>query len=285
MLDMDKLPITVVIPTRNEQKNLPACMDRLAAFAYVWVVDSGSSDTTCDMARSRGARVIDFRWPGGFPKKRNWTLMNQTFPTDWVLFLDADEHVSLDFVEEVRAAIARSDMVGFWLNYTTHFMGRVLVHGVPQRKLALFRVGAGLYERIEDPGWSDLDMEVHEHPILNGPVGEIAAPIDHLDFRGLDHFVARHQAYAKWEANRYLQLRGREDAWSTLTRRQRVKYASLEKWWFAPAYFLMTYVARLGFLDGTEGLHYALFKMEYFRDIRERIRARRREQISVVLAE
>jgi glycosyltransferase involved in cell wall biosynthesis len=271
---MSKLPVTVVIPTRNEQKNLPACMDRLGAFAHIWVVDSGSSDATCEIARARGARVIDFRWPGGFPKKRNWTLINERFETEWVLFLDADEHVSREFTDEVGAAIARgSDTgggnVGFWLNYTTHFMGKVLAHGVPQRKLALFKVGAGLYERIEDPGWSDLDMEVHEHPVLNGPVGEIRSPIDHLDFRGLDHFIARHAAYAKWEAHRYLQLRARGDeARAALTRRQRTKYASIDKWWWAPAYFLMTYVMKLGFLDGAEGLHYALFKMGYFRDIK-----------------
>ncbi|MBI1180245.1 MAG: glycosyltransferase [Alphaproteobacteria bacterium] len=270
------MPVTVVIPTRNEERNLPACLSRLGAFAHVWIVDSGSSDATCDIARERSIRVIDFRWAGGFPKKRNWTLMNEQFPTDWVLFLDADEHVTDTFVDEARTALARPDMAGFWLNYTTHFMGEILAHGVPQRKLALFRVGAGLYERIEDTGWSDLDMEVHEHPVLDGPVGEIRAPIDHLDFRGLDHFVARHESYARWEASRYLELAAGGDArWRGLTRRQKIKYASLTRAWFAPAYFAMTYFLKRGFLDGTAGLHYAVFKMEYFRDIRRRILASR----------
>src|SRR5690606_22301113 len=136
----------------------------------------------------------------------------------------------------------------YWLNYRNHFMGQVLRHGVRQKKLALFRVAAGAYERIEEENWSGLDMEVHEHPVLNGPVGEIGAPIEHLDFRGMHHFVERHNAYATWEARRFLALRAAGDAArAMMTRRQRGKYRYLDRAWFAPAYFVMTYVVRFGF--------------------------------------
>lgn len=267
------LPVTVVVPTKNEASNLATCLARLGGFAQVWVVDSGSTDGTQDIAHAHGARVIDFEWPGGYPKKRNWVLLNETFETPWVLFLDGDEQVTPAFVAELARVLPLSDKAGYWLNYTTHFMGRVLRHGLPQRKLALFRVGAGLYERIEDPGWSRLDMEVHEHPHLEGETGEIAARIDHLDFRGIEHFLARHNAYSTWEVHRRAQLLGGDDpaAWARLTDRQKTKYRSLDTWWFAAFYFLGTYFGKLGFLDGSAGLHYALLKFAYFHNIKLKI--------------
>lgn len=272
------LPVTVVVPTRNEAKNLPQCLARLGGFAQVWVVDSGSTDGTQDIARAHGARVIDFAWAGGYPKKRNWVLLNQSFDTPWVLFLDADEQVPPAFATELADALVRTDKVGFWLNYTTHFMGKVLKHGVPQRKLALFRVDAGLYERIEDPGWSKLDMEVHEHPQLAGAIGEITTRIDHLDFRGVEHFIARHNAYSTWEVHRRAQLMADTDgAWERLTKRQKTKYRALDTWWFAPAYFLGTYLLKRGFLDGAAGLDYALLKFGYFHNIKLKIDEQRNQ--------
>lgn len=274
VLPIDKLPITVIVPTRNEESNLDACLSRLGAFAEVWVVDSRSTDGTRAIADRHGARWIDFDWSGEYPKKRNWVLINHPPTTGWVLFLDADERVTDDFVAAARAQLAGADaaMAGFWLRYDNHFMGRVLRHCVPQRKLALFRVGAGLYERIDDRRWSNLDMEVHEHPVLEGKVGEIRAPITHLDYRGIEHYVARHDAYASWEAKRYADLQARGDsAWAALTPRQQTKYRSLARWWFAPAYFIGTYVVRLGFLDGAAGFHHAVLKMIYFYQIRLKI--------------
>ncbi|MES2450833.1 MAG: glycosyltransferase family 2 protein [Pseudomonadota bacterium] len=272
---MIPLPITVVVPTRNEEKNLDACLSRLGAFAETWVVDSRSTDSTRPIAERHGARWLDFDWSGDFPKKRNWVLANHPPSTPWVLFLDADERVTEQFIAELRqvlAGTAEISAVGFWLNYSNHFMGRILRHGVPQRKLALFRVGAGHYERIDDRRWSNLDMEVHEHPVLDGPIGEISSPIDHLDYRGIDHYIARHNAYASWEAKRHADLMARGDAaWDALTPRQRTKYRNLARWWFAPAYFAGTYFLKLGFLDGAAGFHYAFLKLLYFYEIRLKI--------------
>ncbi len=273
---MEKLPITVVVPIRNEERNLPACLARLGAFAEVWVVDSNSSDRSREIVAEHGFRLLDFDWPGGFPKKRNWVLLNERFATPWVLFLDADEQVTEAFVAEAREAVRDTGKAGFWLNYTTHFMGGILHHGVAQRKLALIRVGAGMYERIDDARWSHLDMEIHEHPVLDGPVGEIAARIDHLDFRGIEHFVARHNGYSSWEASRWEALGPPgSPGWATLTERQRVKYRNIAKWWFAPFYFLLTYVAKRGFLDGRRGLDYALLKAHYFHSVRLKILEKR----------
>jgi glycosyltransferase involved in cell wall biosynthesis len=259
----------VVVPVKNEQANLSRCLEPLIPFAEVVVVDSGSQDSTTETARHFGAKVLQFAWNGRYPKKRNWVLLNYPFKTEWVLFLDADEIIDVEFCKHMAAAIQLGCYNGFWLNYTNHFMGRKLRHGVPQRKLALFKVGSGLYERIEEHSWTKLDMEIHEHPLITGPVGEILAPIEHNDYRGIDNFVDRHRDYARWEARRFLLLEreGELDA-SLLTERQRFKYGNIQKWWYPWLYFGYSYFVRGGFLDGSAGFYYACYKTWYFLTVR-----------------
>lgn len=266
-----RLPITVVIPTRNEARNLPSCLARLGDFEAIVIVDSGSTDETCALATAANAMVVRFDWDGRFPKKRNWCLLNFAFTTPWVLFLDADEKLTDAFIEEVRRTIDGTTHVGFWLNYTNYFLGGRLRFGVPQRKLALFRVGAGLYERIDEERWSALDMEVHEHPVLEGSVGVIKAPIDHNDDRGLHAFIARHNEYSSWEANRYRKVMETPELFSNLTRRQTFKYKNLRRRIFPLLYFLLNYFVFFGFGDGWRGFVYSVFKAFYFMQIREKI--------------
>ena len=108
----------------------------------------------------------------------------------------------------------------------------------------------------------------HEHPIVHGSVGEIAAPIQHCDAQGVYKLTSRHLEYAAWEARRFLKLRGQGVAEGTLTPQQRFKYAHLHRWWYPWAYFTQTYLVRLGFLDGAAGFHYAFAKAWYFNTIR-----------------
>lgn len=272
--------LTIVFPVKNEADNLRRAIPLVRDLGPVLVVDSASTDATCEVAQQLGAEVLQFAWNGQFPKKRNWVLRNHEFKTDWVLFLDADEFVSPAFLKEVREAVEATGHVGFWLNFENYFMGKCLRHGDPMRKLALFRVDAGEYEKIEESSWSHLDMEVHEHPVLQGSLGEIKAPIEHNDFRGIKHYIAKHNEYSTWEAARYMRLMGRGDCpqssaeWEGLTGRQKKKYRHLAKWWFAPAYFVATYFLKKGFLDGAVGFHFALMKAIYFYQIRLKIAAR-----------
>lgn len=269
----DQIPVTVVVPVRNEAKNLPSCLERLSRFVRIVVVDSGSTDGTQDLAEAHGAEVVQFAWNGRFPKKRNWFLENHTPDTPWVLFLDADEIVSDAFCDEVARVVEEDVHVGCWLTFHNWFMGRFLRHGDPFSKLALFKHSAGRYERIDEDRWSHLDMEVHEHPVLEGSVGKIDSPIDHDDRRGLDSYLAKHNDYSAWEARRYLALGPRgSEAWEALTPRQRSKYAKIEKWWFPMAYFLLSYVVKGGFRDGRAGLALARLKMQYYGHIRMKIR-------------
>lgn len=266
------IPVTVVVPVLNEERNLPACLSRLGRFARVVVVDSGSTDRTCEIAREYGAEVVDFRWNGQFPKKRNWMLRNHRFDTEWILFLDADEYVSEDFCDELAATLPSTPHSGMWLTYHNHFMGRYMRHGEAFTKLALIRHGAGEYERIDEERWSHLDMEVHEHPVLDGTIGRIQSSIDHDDYKGLHSYIRKHNEYSSWEARRFAKLMEQGGAARRhFTRRQRFKYGALRRWWLAPAHFLGSYVVRLGFLDGRAGFAFAMLKAIYFFQIRLKI--------------
>ena len=152
-------------------------------------------------------------------------------------------------------------------------MGARLRYGDTFRKLALFRIGAGEFEQVPDDQWSDLDMEVHEHPILRGTTGTIYARLQHCDQNTLASYIERHEKYSSWEAKRYLCLRNATaKSWQALTRRQRFKYRYVSRFWFSYFYFALQFVLKGGFLDGHAGLLFALLKLDYFRDIRRKIR-------------
>jgi glycosyltransferase involved in cell wall biosynthesis len=262
---MGRLPVTVAVPVRNEERALAACLERLRRFERVVVIDSGSTDGTETIARAHGADFLQFRWDGRFPKKRNWFLRNHAPMTPWVLFLDADELLDDAFCDELARTLPSTTHAGFWLTYDNWFLGKRLRHGTPNRKLALLRVGAGEYERIDEERWTSLDMEIHEHPVLAGTEGEIHARIDHRDDRGLERWKARHDEYALWEARRALRLRaeGRVPA----AGRQRTKYRVLGRRWLPVAYFLNDAILRAGFLDGWTGIRHAWMKARYFAQV------------------
>ncbi len=263
------IPVSVVVPVKNEEKNLPRCLEQVKDFSEVLVVDSGSTDSTREIAESYGAKIVDFKWNGKFPKKRNWVLRNVELKNEWVLFLDADEYVPPEFGEELRRILPDSKYTGFWITYHNHFMGRKLKHGDPMRKLALFRKGKGEYEKIEEDSWSHLDMEVHEHPVIEGSVGTVSTPVEHHDYKGYEAYIARHNAYSSWEAARYLALK--KKGFAGLTGRQKIKYRLMDSWLLGPVYFFGAYFLKLGFLDGKAGWLLAVNKLIYFFQIKCKI--------------
>ena len=302
--------LTIVIPVKNEEKNLPACLENVRDFKHVVLVDSGSTDKTREIfkgIRDQGSgirdgwEIVDFKWDGKFPKKRNWVLRNYQFKTPWALFLDADERVTEAWKKEAEEVLSAprgegaSGTVGtdrydvIKCSYDNWFMGRMLRHGDLMQKTAMVRVGAAEYEKIDEDNWSSLDMEIHEHlqskvsglkfqvsgqegEKVSSREGEIRARMEHHDKRSFESHVAKHREYAKWEVNRYRQLMAHPERWDALTPRQKVKYRNLTKWWLAPAYFAVCYIRKLGFLDGYAGLRFALFKAWYFALIRKQLR-------------
>jgi len=271
---MVALDLTIAIPVRNEEKNLPGCLTSIGndLARRVIIIDSGSTDNTKSIAIKAGAEVVNFEWDGNFPKKRNWFLRNYTPDTKWVLFLDADEYLTKEFKAELRKALQRDDIVGYWLNYTIYFLGKKLKGGYPLDKLALFQVGAGEYERIDEDRWSKLDMEIHEHPVLSGKTGFIKSKIDHQDFRGVSHYVTKHNEYAWWEAERFLKSSEDSVAAKNWTWKQKLKYKLMKTPFIGPVYFCGSFFLLGGFRDGSRGLAFAILKMAYFTQVYCRIR-------------
>lgn len=268
------LDLTIAIPTRNEALNLPSCLDAIGSdFAKrVVLLDSGSTDQTIEICRQRCVEVHDFQWNGRFPKKRNWFLRTHPPKTRWILFLDADELLTEDFKDELRRTLAATTHSGFWLHYSVHFMGRKLCGGYPLDKLALFRTGSGEYEQIEERNWSTLDMEVHEHPVITGTIGSIRARIDHLDQRGIAHWVTKHNEYSSWEAKRFLASKTNRQTNSRWTPQQKLKYALMQTPLLGMAYFFGSFFGMGGWKDGSRGLAFALLKMSYFTQLGWKVR-------------
>ncbi len=266
---MNKIPISVIVSVKNEALNLPSCLEKLSRFAQIIVVDSGSTDETMAIATAMGAEVLQFNWDGKFPKKRNWALQNANLLYEWILFLDADEFVTDEFVDEVETKIQDNAYNGFTIQFENYFMGKKLKYGYGFKKSALFKKSKGFYEKIDEDLWSHLDMEVHEHPIIEGKVGVIKAKVVHKDFKNLDHYIAKHNAYSTWEAQRYLQLKQSENTHLSLN--QKIKYSLLTTGLLPAVYFIGAYILKLGFLDGKEGFYLARFKSHYFFQIQTKI--------------
>lgn len=269
--------LTIVIPVKNEEINLPECLENVKNFEHVVIVDSGSTDRTLEIAQQFGREVVQFKWDGKFPKKRNWFLRNYVFETPWALFLDADERITDGWIKEAAeklSASLTSSVDAFICYYDNWFMGRVLRYGDAMRKTAILRIGAGEYERIEENAWSKLDMEIHEHLVVKGEVGEIMARMEHYDKRSLESHWKKHEQYADWEANRYRALLaeiGDIQTSGKLTKRQKMKYRLIERWYFPLLYFVASYILKRGFLDGCAGYNFARFKARYFSLVRRKI--------------
>ncbi len=267
--------LTIAIPVRNEEQNLPKCLAHIGTdlAVQVVVIDSGSTDRTVEIAKEWGAEVINFAWDGKFPKKRNWYLRTHRPLTKWVMFLDADELLTDEFKTELRNTLQRQeDYVGYWLRYTVYFLNRQNKGGYFLHKLALFQVGAGEYERIDEEQWSRLDMEIHEHPVLTGKIGTIRSKIDHKDLRGVSYYVTKHNEYSSWEAARFLRLSNDTQAKQRWSWMQRIKYGLMQTPLLGPIYFLGSFFLMGGFRDGTRGFTFAILKMAYFSQIYLKIR-------------
>lgn len=266
---MNKIPISVIVSVKNEALNLPSCLDKLKRFAQLIVVDSGSTDDTTFISEAMGAEVLQFQWNGKFPKKRNWAMQNANIINEWILFLDADEFVTDEFVDEIAFKTQDDSYNGFTIQFENYFMGKKLKYGYGFKKSALFKKSKGAYEKVEEDLWSHLDMEVHEHPIIEGKVGVIKSKVVHKDFKNLEHYIAKHNAYSTWEAQRYLQLTQTKNA--LLSFNQKIKYGLLNTGFLPVVYFLGAYFLKLGFLDGKQGFYLARFKSHYFFQIQTKV--------------
>ena len=267
MVSGGKLPVSVIIPVRNEAKNLPRCLQALRDVGEVYVIDSHSTDDTVEIARSHGARVVQFHYLGGWPKKRQWAMNTLPIACDWILLLDADEVLTPELAEEIRSAIQNPAVDGYSIRLRIWFLGRVLRHGdVGLWKLSLFRRGKGRYEcRLADQDASMADMEVHEHVVVEGATARLRNPLVHHNVESLSRYIQKHDEYSNWESRVLLQRGDDKDLPPSLMGTQAQRRRWLKRKLFAlpgspVLLFLYRYVLRLGFLDGVPGLIYCGFQ-------------------------
>jgi len=262
------LPVSVIVPVRNEVRNLPRCLESLRAAGEVYVIDSQSTDESATIAHSYGAKVVQFEYQGGWPKKRQWAMDTLSFAYDWILLLDADETLTPELVQEIRQAVENPSVNGYYIALRMYFLGKVLRHGDASfYKLSLVRRGKGCFEcRLKAQDASMCDMEVHEHIVVDGPTKKLAHPLIHHNVDSLSRYIKKHDNYSNWEAGVWLQGESNHGElppalWGTQAQRRRwLKWRFLGIPGSPVLYFLYKYLFRLGFLDGRPGLIYAGFQ-------------------------
>jgi len=262
--------ISVVILTLNEAQNLPSCLESIRWCDDVLVVDSGSTDDTTAIASAAGARVIA-RAFDTFANQRNHAMEEGALCHPWVLHLDADEVVTPELREELRALAGSQDarfpiyrvpsrliFMGQWLRYSGMYPAYQVRFGL-REKLRFVDHGHGQRESLPPD-----------------QVGTVSAPLDHYNFsKGINDWFSRHLRYARGEAQQVLADRGEHLHLGDLlardpTARRRALKRLGNRAPMRPALrFLYAYVFRGGFLDGRAGLRYArmLGIYQYFIDL------------------
>lgn len=259
---MTKVPVSVIVPVKNEAPNMERCLSNLAWADEVFVVDSQSADGTVETAARLGATVVQFRFNGVYPKKKNWSLENLPLRNEWVLIVDADEVIPPDLQAQIAETVRAPDADGYYLHFTYMFLGRKIRHcGYASLwVLRLFRHKLGRYEKMPvTPGSRTGDNEAHEHVILEGTTRRLPGSVLHYAYPSIDAWVEKHNRYSNWEAELYSQFvaggfrSGEQHMDGTRRLKRRVKVLYLRLPFRYVLRFFYHYVIRLGFLDGKPG--------------------------------
>lgn len=260
----DTLPLSVVILTFNEERNLSSCLASLAGrVADIHVLDSGSTDATVEVAHAAGVPVHHnpFR---GFGQQRNWAIDNVPHEHSWVLHLDADERMTAELHDELRGVLSRQPLeAGFYLASKLMLGGHWLRHssGYPVYQVRLFHKDR---LRFADHGHG-------QREVTDGVVGYLKHPYLHDAFsKGLEDWFAKHARYARAEAM-LLHRERRSVAASLLDlvtadrvgRRRALKSLAYRMPARSMLRFLQIIVLNRGFLDGPAGLVYARMLVAY----------------------
>jgi glycosyltransferase involved in cell wall biosynthesis len=189
------LDISVVILTLNEECHIRRCIENVSPWVReVFVVDCFSTDGTAEISKNLGAEVVQHTWPGNQAAQFNWALANLPIKTKWVLRLDADEYLSSELVEEIKAKLEKlpKDVTSVSFHLRRVFMGRVIRRGMPRIKmLRLFRYGkARCEQRLMD-----------EHiELLEGRTVEFEGDFADHNLNDIGWWTAKHNGYALREA-------------------------------------------------------------------------------------
>jgi len=252
----------VLILTKDEEVNIVDCLRSVPASVTTVVLDSLSTDRTVELACDHGAQV-HFRAFDNYAAQRNHGLHGLSYPTRWVLMLDADERMTAELHDEVQRTLAAAgpDDTLFRMRRQDMFMGRWLRRssGYPTWFGRLARTDAVRVER-----------EINEEFVTDGRVGYLDAHLVHFPFnKGMAYWIERHNRYSTMEARTLLEESHGPIRWRDLACRDP---ALRRKWLKQIAYrlpgrpvliFLYLLLARGGFLDGRAGLAYCTLRFMY----------------------
>ena len=256
--------ISVIIPTLNEESDLPGCLESVSWCDDVHVFDSFSTDRTTQIAEASGAQVVCRKFDN-YASQRNAALSLPAIRHAWILFLDADERIPSLLAQEMLQAVARADLDvdAFRLRRRDHFMGRWLKHAqLSPFYVRLFRRGVAHYER-----------DVNEVVRVPGRIVDLSFPFDHYPFsKGLAHWIDKHNRYSSLEARCSLATRRGEvecSVWRALVAKDfnERRFHQKELFYRLPARplikLLYMLILRRAILDGVPGIRYALLQMGY----------------------
>jgi glycosyltransferase involved in cell wall biosynthesis len=237
-----KAKISACIISYNEENNIGPCLDSVGWCDEIVVVDSFSTDGTAEIARKRGSRVIQNKWPGNVAQKN---LALEAATGEWVLALDCDERVTPRLGQVIEVLLGSDpDFSGYFISRKLFYLGRWLEHGgwFPEWRIQLFRRTSGRWAGIDPHG--AVRVEGRSGRIAPGGRGPDAAVILHYSFRSLAHQLQVLDRYTEIQAGELIS-KGRRVYPNDLT---------LRPLWR----FMSSYILRAGFLDGAAGFHMSI---------------------------
>ena len=260
--------LSILIPVRNEKSNIAACIESVRWADEIVVVDSGSTDGTIELAQKGGATVVQFPWNGKFPKKKNWALQNVPWKNEWVLILDADEHITPELAAEIQQELKQPQADGYFINRRFIFLDQWIKHCgyYPSWNLRLFRHRLGRYEKLHVGNTGSGDNEVHEHVELNGKTAQLKHDMLHYAYPDIYTWMEKHNRYSNWEAE--VEVRGEAADEPTkigagLSRRRTLRVWSRRLPFRPLLRFFYSYILKLGFLDGRAGYIFCRLRAAY----------------------
>ncbi|HYF15607.1 MAG TPA: glycosyltransferase [Phycisphaerales bacterium] len=268
------VPVSILVPVKNEQRNIVECLRRCQWATELVVVDSQSTDQTIALSQAMGADVYQFNYnrATGWPKKKNWALEMVPWKNEWVMILDADEYMTPELAQEIKRVVEGSWRPegkfaqagcgdGYWVNRRFMFFGR-WIRGCgyyPSWNVRLLKHRLGRYERIGTLGDTGSgDNEVHEHIVLSsGKAGYLSNEFLHYAYPDLSAWIEKHNRYTTWEAHAMeAKDKGavRAKMFGEPIERRRWLKSVARRLPFRPTLrFVYAYFAQRGFLDGYAG--------------------------------
>lgn len=225
-----KLPLTVIIPTYNEEDHIASLLEQVTWADEILVVDSFSTDATVELVEQTTATLLQRKYSGPADQK-NWGIRQAKH--NWVLILDADERLSPSLMKEIKMVIQqpKGDCAGYWMYRQNYFMGKKINYSGLQRDKVIRLIQRDLCAYN--------NKQVHEEIESTGKIGFLQHKLEHYTYKNLAHFLAKNERYALWSAEDHLAKTKRVTGWHLFVK--------------PLGRFFSQYILKRGFLDGQAG--------------------------------